>query len=73
MKNWFGVLMSGMLIYPQLYPGYVMPEEKPDLETLRIGVSAGWILLFICIPILVLVCILLWRGARSQKRQVMDH
>lgn len=61
MKNWFGVLMSVMLIYPQLYPGYLMPEE--NLGTLKIGVSTGWILLFICIPILVLVYILFWMGA----------
>ena len=71
MKNWFGVLMSAMLIYPQLYPGYLMQEDKQILGALKIGVSAGWILLFICIPILVLVYILFWKGAWSPKRT--DH
>jgi len=73
MKNWFGVLMSAMLIYPQLYPGYLMPEEKQNLGTLKISVSTGWILLFICIPVLMLVYILLWRGAWLHKRKRLDH
>jgi hypothetical protein len=66
MENWLGVLRS-VLTYPQLYPGYLMPEEKQNLGTLKIGVSAGWILLFICIALLVLVCILLWRAAWFHK------
>jgi heme/copper-type cytochrome/quinol oxidase subunit 2 len=71
MKNWFGVLTSVLLIYPQLYPGYLMPEGKHNLGTLKIGVSTGWILLSICITVLVLVYILFWRGALSHKRT--DH
>ena len=67
MKNRFGILSSVLLIYPQLYPGYLMPEEKQNLGPLKIGVSFGWILLFICISILVLVYILFWRGAWSHK------
>ena len=73
MKNWFGILSSVLLIYPQLYPGYLMPEEKQNLGTLKIGISAGWILLFICIPVLVLVYIIFWRGAWPHKRKMMDH
>ena len=71
MDGWYGILMSAMLFYPQLYPGYLMQEEKQIPETLKIGVSAGWILLFICIPILVLVYILFWKGAWFDKRT--DH
>jgi hypothetical protein len=71
MNNWFGVLMSVMLLHPRLYPGYLMLEDTRNLGTLKIGASAGWILLFITIPVLVLVYILLWRSARSHKRT--DH
>jgi hypothetical protein len=67
MKNWFGVLTSVLLIYPQLYPGYLMPEGKQNLGTLKIGVSAGWILLFICILVLMFVFILFWRSAGYHK------
>jgi hypothetical protein len=68
------LLNSGvMLIYPQLYPGYSMPEEEQNLGTFKIGVSAGWILLFICIPILMLLYILLWRGVRFHNGKRIDH
>lgn len=73
MQNWFGILMSIMLIYPQVYPGYLMPEEKHNLESLKIAVSTSWILLFICIPILLLLYILFWTAARSHKKKKMDH
>jgi hypothetical protein len=73
MQNWLGVLISVMPVCPQLYPGYLMPEENGNLGTLRIGVSAGWILLIICIPVLVLVYILFWKGAWFHKRKRVDH
>ena len=72
MENWLGVL-RGVWTYPQLYPGYLMPEEKQNLETLKIGVSTGWILLFICISILVLVYVLFWRDSRFHKGKRMNH
>lgn len=71
MKNWFGVLISVMLFHPRLYPGYLMLEDTRNLVPLKIGASAGWILLFISIPVLMLVFILLWRSARPHKG--MDH
>lgn len=71
MKNWLGVLRS-VLTYPQLYPGYLVPEEKQNLGTFKNGVSAGWILLFICILVLVLVYILFWRAARFHKGKRAD-
>jgi len=73
MKNWFGTLMSGMSFYPQLYPGYLMSEGKQDLGTLKIGVSTGWVLLFMCILALVLIYILFWRELRPHKRKRVDH
>ncbi len=68
MKGWLGVLRN----VPQLYPGYVMQEEKQSLETLKIGVGTGWILLFICISILVLVYILFWRDSWFHKRESQE-
>jgi hypothetical protein len=72
MGNRFGKLMSVMLTYPQLYPGYLIPEEKQNLETLKIGVSTGLILLFLCILILVFVCILFCRGGWSKESKVNE-
>ncbi len=69
MENCFGALKSVLLIYPQLYPGYLMPEEKQGMETLGIGVSAGWILLFICISIFVLVMFFFGEIRGSLKRK----
>jgi heme/copper-type cytochrome/quinol oxidase subunit 2 len=71
MKTWFGVLMSAMLNYPLTYPGYLMPEAKQNLGTLKFGVNVSWVLLFICIPVLVLVFILFWRGAWPYKKKRM--
>jgi heme/copper-type cytochrome/quinol oxidase subunit 2 len=73
MKSVSGVLMSLMLNCPLLYQGFVMPEQNQKFETPKIGVSAGWILLFICIPVLVLVYILLWKDGRFHKSKRMDH
>jgi len=74
MKTWFGVLMSAMLNYPLLYPGYLVPEEKQKLEITKVGLSVSWILLFICICVLVLVFILFWKDARSHnKRKEIAH
>jgi hypothetical protein len=62
-----------VLSYPQLYPGYLMPEEKQNLETLPIDVSTGWILLLVCISILVFVYGLFWRDSWIHKGKRMDH
>jgi hypothetical protein len=68
MKTWLGVLMSAMPTYPSLYPGYVLQEQKQKVETLKIDLNTGWILLSICIPVLVLVFLLFWTRGRSHKR-----
>lgn len=73
MKNQFGVLMRMILIYPLLYVGYLMPEENQKFETPKIGVSAGWILLFICILVLAFVYILLRTDARFRKTKRENH
>lgn len=73
MNNWYSILVSVILFYPQLYPGYLMEGEKQNLGILKIGVNASWILLFICISVLVLVFFLFWRGAWFLKRKKMDH
>jgi hypothetical protein len=73
MKNWFGILSSLLLTYPQLYPGYVLPEEKLNWGPVKLGLGVGWILLFICISILVLVYFLLWKGARFHEGKGVDH
>ena len=72
MKNVFGVLMRLMLNYPLLYQGYFPPEQNQKFETPKIGVSAGWILLFICILVLVLVYILLRTSARCRENKRED-
>lgn len=72
MEKWLGVLRS-VLAYPQLYPGYLMPEEKQNLETLKIGVGTSWILLFICISILAFVFVLFWRDSWIYKGKRVDH
>ena len=73
MKTCFGVFINVLLNYPQLYPGYLIPEEKQSLETLKIGLSISWILLFICIFVLVLGYILFRIDAWSDKRKSEDH
>jgi hypothetical protein len=62
-----------MLIWPQLYPGYLMLEEKQNLKTLKIGVSGAWILFSICILVLILVYVLFCRSIRSKKKNGMDR
>ncbi len=69
MKSVLGELVSLMLNYPLLYQGYVMPEQNQKFETSKIGVSASWILLSICIFVLVLVYILFRTDAWSHKRK----
>jgi len=73
MGEWFGVLTSVLLIYPQLYPGYLMSEEKQNLGVLKIGVNTIWILLFICVAGLVFAFILFWRGGWFHQRKRTDH
>lgn len=50
-----------------------MPEQNQKIETSKIGVSAAWILLFICILVLVLVYILFRTDTLSHKRRSEDH
>jgi len=69
MENWLGVLKS----VPQLFPGYLMPEEKQNLETFKIGVSGGWILFFICVLVLVLIYIVFWRGGWFHEGKRVDR
>lgn len=54
---------------PLLYPAFVLPDQNQKVETFKIGLSAGWILLSICILVLLLVYILLSKSARSYKKK----
>lgn len=73
MKEWFGALTGVILIYPVLFQGYVMPEQHQKFETPKIGISAGWLLLFICILVLAFVYVLLRTDARFRKGKRENH
>ncbi len=54
MNTWLLLLFNFLPNTPQLYPGYLGVETE-EAEHVRIASSAGWILLFICAFLLVLL------------------
>ena len=69
MEYCYGVLISVLLTYPQLYPGYVMPEEKLNLGPVKLTLGVLWIIPFLCVAVPMLMCFLFWGNAWFHKKQ----
>ena len=73
MNKWLGALMRVILFYPQLYPGYVPLGGTQGSNTPKIAVGFIWIFVVVCVSILVVVFILLWRDTESKRRAEIDN